>query len=175
MKYDRARHHRRSIRLRDFDYAASASYFITLCTYQRECIFGKVVDDHIVLGPYGEIVREEWERSAVVRPGFVLDAFVIMPNHLHGIVAMTPTGSVGAHSCAPLQRQPRSLASFVAQFKATATRRINVTRHTPGAPVWQRNYYEHVIRDEDDYLRILPYIEDNPRRWSEDEYNPALT
>ena len=102
MRYDPEQHHRRTIRLREFDYAAVGSYFITICTYQMECVLAEIVDGHVVLSAYGEVVREEWERSADVRPGLVLDAFVIMPNHLHGIVAMTLTESVGAHSCAPL-------------------------------------------------------------------------
>ena len=177
MRYDRYGLDRRSIRLPGYDYAAGGSYFITICTHSRECLFGDVSDGQMTLNEYGEIVLEEWERSAAIRPGLVLDPYVIMPNHLHGIVTLVGDPAVGAHSCAPLptrlHRRSRSLASFVAQFKATATRRINGLRDTAGTPVWQRNFYEHVVRDEEDFSRIQAYIEDNPRRWAEDEYNPS--
>jgi len=131
----------------------------------------------MILSPFGEIVVEEWEKSAAVRPTLRLDAFVVMPNHIHGIVTIIDRDVVGAHSCAPLhaplRRRPRSLATFVAQLKATATRRINALRDTPGTRVWQRGYHEHVIRGEEDYHRIQAYIDDNPRRWPEDEYHPS--
>ena len=138
----------------------------------------------MVLLPLGKIVVEEWERSAAVRPTLRLDAFVVMPNHTHGIVTVVE-GHVGAHSNAPREgallraptaagptrRAPRTLGSFVGAFKGAAPRRINALRDTPGTRVWQRNYYEHIIRDEDGYRRVYAYIEDNRRRWAEDEYH----
>jgi REP element-mobilizing transposase RayT len=186
MPYDRLRRHRRSIRLPEYDYASGA-YFVTICTARRACLFGDVMDGRVRLSPSGRIVAEEWERSASVRPTIGIGAFVVMPNHLHGIVTIRDgEPSVGAHSNAPQEgallraptvaeptrRAPRTLGSFVGAFKGAATRRINALRDTPGEPVWQRNYYEHVIRDEEDYVRICAYIEDNPRRWAEDEYHP---
>jgi len=183
-RFDRYQHHRRSIRMPSYDYGSDGPYFLTVCTFKRACVFGDVRDDAVVLNSYGAIVREELERSTEIRPGFVLHAFVVMPNHLHALAdlpeveeGMGVGETVGAHSCAPLhagfRRQGRSLASFVAQFKATVTRRINAERATPGQAVWQRNYYEHIVRDDEDLSRIREYIEENPRRWAEDEYYSA--
>ncbi len=126
---------------------------------------------------YGEIVRQEWWQSAVLREELGLDAFVIMPNHIHTIVSILNrprNESVGAHGRAPLLgRPPRSLGSFIAGFKAATTRRINILRDTPGAAFWQRNYWERIIRDEDEMNRIRQYIIENPMRWEEDQENPA--
>ena len=182
MRYDPNRHRRRSIRLADYDYSAPGSYFLTICTEGRRCFLAEVVGDEVVLSLYGDIVRDEWCRSASVRAELTLDVFVVMPNHLHRIVTIRDIGArddanVGAHGNAPnlrtlSQRRPRSIATFVGSFKGAATRRINRERQSPGAPVWQRNYYERVIRDEAELERIRHYIIDNPRRWADDEYHP---
>jgi REP element-mobilizing transposase RayT len=135
------------------------------------------------LSDFGKIVRDEWHRSASIRPAMELDAFVVMPNHVHGIIIITEELTHGcaekrAHGCAPLQqpygfnRKPRSLGSFIAGFKSTATKRINIIRGTVGVPVWQRNYYERVIRSEAELHAIRQYIADNPRRWNLDRENP---
>jgi REP element-mobilizing transposase RayT len=171
---------RHSIRLPDFDYTASAAYFLTLVARGREELFGSIVDTAIQLSPIGEIVREEWLRSTDVRPEVELDEFVVMPNHLHGIVifhrdlsardtrVLEPTG---AHSRAPLQRAPRSLGSFISGFKATATRRVRRLRLADERPIFQRNYFERVIRNGGEADRIRQYIIDNPARWLEDPEN----
>ena len=177
VRYNPDRHRRRSIRLRQHDYSLGGSYFITICTHDRDCLFGDVVEGEMRLNPLGEIAREEWHGSAGLRPGLALDTFVVMPNHVHSIVTIIAADDVGAHSNAPsrdtsFQRSPRSVATFIGGFKGAVTRRVNALRDTTGSQVWQRNYYEHVIRDEDEFQRIRWYIEDNPRRWSEDEYNP---
>jgi len=181
MRYDPFRHGRSSIRLAGIDYASPGTYYVTVCTQDRACLFGDVINGEMVLNACGKIVREEWERSARVRPELRIDAYVVMPNHLHGIVQITRWGhggdvvGVGAHGHAPLQgalhRPPRSLGSFVGRFKGAVTRRINALRDTGGSPVWQRNYYEHIVRDKEDLSRIRRYIEDNPRHWPEDEYH----
>ena len=159
MPYDPDRHHRRSIRLPGHDYAGGGSYFVTICTQGRECLFGDAIDGNVVLLPFGQIVAQEWRTSAAVRPTLRLDAFVVMPNHVHGIVTIVDE-NVGAHSDAPrrgallraptsgaVTRPPRTIGAFVGAFKGAVTRRINALRDTAGSPVWQRNYYEHVIRD----------------------------
>jgi len=175
MTYGPAKHRRRSIRLREYDYAQAGAYFVTICTQHRECLFGEVVDGQARLSMPGEVVAAEWLRSARIRGEIELDAFVVMPNHVHGIVVIR---DVGAHGRAPLpsppHRPPRSLGSFVAGFKSAATKRINAIRGTPGLPGWQRNYYEHVIRDEDDLDRVRRYIAENPLRWDEDPENQAV-
>jgi REP element-mobilizing transposase RayT len=180
VKFDSFRHHRRSIRLPGYDYAAGGSYFITICTAGRECVFGEVTDGEMILSDAGRIAEEEWLRSTQIRRELTAGAFVVMPNHLHGIVTVEPndpSAHVGAHGVRPVSIPPGrsrgSIGSFVAGFKSAATRRINEAHDTVGTSVWQRNYYEHVVRGEDDYYRIVEYIRDNPRRWAEDEYNPV--
>jgi putative transposase len=176
MVYDRHKHHRRSIRLRGCDYSHPGAYFVTLCTYGRDCLFGAVAGGTVRLNEYGLAARDEWLRSAGARAEIELDAFVVMPNHIHGIVVIT--GGVGATGRSPLHyvddrpRGPakRSLASFIGGYKPAVTRRINQMRDTPGARVWQRNYYERVIRDEDELARARGYVVDNPGRWAADDY-----
>lgn len=171
--------HRRSIRLRDFDYAGNGAYFVTICTQEKACRFGTVVAGVMQLNTLGEIVRDEWLRSATVRPQVGLDAFVVMPNHLHGIImidqpvvahCMRPPTSIepGARS-APLRRPANSLGSIIAGFKATVTRQINIMTGAT-LPLWQRNYYEHVIRNAADLDDIRDYIVANPARWDDDAY-----
>ncbi len=169
---------RRSIRLKDFDYARYGPFFVTICVEDRKCLFGAVMEGQMHLTHFGHIGESEWRRGAEVRRAAVSDAYVVMPNHFHGIVSILNSGTealgrAGAHSRAPLRRQSRSLGAMIAQFKATTTRRINEDRGTPGTVVWQRNYYEHVIRDERDLERIRDYIAANPARWEEDGYHPS--
>ena len=137
------------------------------------------------LNELGEIVQEEWEKTPSIRAEIKADEFVVMPNHFHAIVVIadgiksTDGANVGAHGRAPLQkpgalyRPPKSLGARVAGFKSAATKRINEHRDTPGAPVWQRNYYEHVIRNESKLNDIRSYIQTNPAKWAEDQENPA--
>ena len=190
-RYDPERHHRRSIRLPGFDYTRPGAYCVTICTHQRECTLGQIEDGKMILNIYGQIAHEEWVRSAVIRHEIQLDEFIVMPNHLHGIVIITDdasgaTHSVGAHGFvgatgrSPLRMQtmrpgppPKSLGSFIAGFKSAATQRINALRGTPGLPVWQHNYYEHVIRNEDEWNEIRTYIAENPLKWELDENHPS--
>lgn len=174
---------RRSIRLPGFDYTRPGVYFVTICAHERTCLFGDVVNGVMRVNNLGEIVREEWERSAEIRAELTIDAYVVMPNHMHGIV-LIDVGAHGvrprnmddhvcrAHGRAPL-RPPKSLGSFIAGFKSATTKRINTLRHTPTHPVWQRNYYEHVIRNDPDLAVIRDYIADNPARWDNDENHPG--
>jgi putative transposase len=183
MTYDPTRYHRRSIRLAGYDYSREGAYFITICSAGRACIFGQICDGRMQLSSAGAIVNEEWHRSAEIRRELRLDAFVVMPNHIHGIVFVIAP-SVGAHGGAPSGgapvphpslldgRRPRSLGSFVAGFKSATTSRINAERGTPGEPIWQRNYYDHIVRNAADLGRIRRYIAANPARWSMDRENP---
>jgi putative transposase len=128
------------------------------------------------LTDYGRIVSQEWEISAKIRHELTLDAFVVMPNHVHGVVIIKES-NVGATGGSPVRSGPRrhSLGSFLSGFKSATTKRINNLRHTPGVSVWQRNYYEHVIRNEQSLHRIREYITNNPARWDFDRENPAAT
>ena len=163
-------HRRRTIRLAGYDYTHPGAYFLTIDTWQYECLFGEIVNSMMILNEMGELVSEEWLKTPEIRREIQLDVFQIMPNHLHGIIIIN---DVGAHGRAPLPngsqpiRQPHSLGSFVAGFKSVTTKRINIFRDTPGAPVWQRNYYEHVIRSEDELEHIRQYILANPLNWVE--------
>ncbi len=174
MSFDPATHHRRSVRLPGYDYAQPGAYFLTAVVQGREPLFGDVVDGEMRLNEYGRMVREEWLRTEAIRAEIVLDVFVVMPNHLHGIVLFGDGNPVGAHGHAPLRRPSRSLGSLIGGFKSAATRRINEMRGSPGAPVWQRNYYEHVIRSERDLEAIRQYILNNPSEWADDPENAFL-
>jgi putative transposase len=179
----RAPTHRRSIRLPEWDYTEAGAYFVTIVTYQRETLFGAVVDGEMVSSEFGRIVAEEWGRTAVVRPYVRLDEFVVMPNHIHGILVITDERRGTAPPCrgmaAPCPYIGKfgkpiagSLPTIVRSFKSAVAKRINERRDTPGVPVWQRNYYEHIVRNEQDLNTIRQYIHDNPARWAEDAENP---
>ena len=172
-------HHRSSIRLKDYDYTIPGAYFITLLAHGSTCFFGDISSNQASMNPFGEIVREEWLRTPNVRPEITLDEYVIMPNHLHAIIYISEPTTVGAHGRAPLHtpvytfsRPPKSLGSFIAGFKSIVTKRITILRATPGQPVWQRNYYEHIIRDDQDLNRIRTYIRNNPIQWGTDHEYP---
>ncbi len=205
-----ATHHRRSIRLRGYDYSQAGAYFITICTHNRECLFGAVgagskpalvrikpalpsnnraglepaptQPNLMVLNEYGEIVKDTWEDLINHVSGIELDAFVVMPNHVHGIIVITRAGFIkhragliqGRAGLKPAPTDTHALPEIVRQMKTFSARRINKNRGTPGVPVWQRNYYEHIIRNEDDLNRIRGYIANNPDNWQSDE-NYILT
>lgn len=155
-------HRRQSIRLATHDYSTPGAYFVTICTYQRQCVFGTIVAGQMHPNQIGQIVAAELERSAKVRTGLLLDQYIVMPNHLHAIFILQPT---------PDER-PNHRGNIVKRFKAEATKRIRQA----GLPDfrWQRNYYDHVIRNEHDLQRVREYIINNPARWGEDINNPAV-
>ena len=173
-------HHRRSIRLPGYDYAAAGAYFITICTQGRECLFGRVVDGEMRVNALGEIVRAEWEITKRLRAEIELGPYAVMPNHFHAIIWMIDDPRRGTARRAPTaHRAPAveqfgkpvagSIPTIVRAFKSAVTRQINLVRQTPGAAVWQRNYYEHIIRDEPSYEKIAAYILNNPRQWEADQ------
>jgi REP element-mobilizing transposase RayT len=169
------RPHRRSVRLTGYDYSQAGAYFITTCVQDRMLLFGEVVDGEMRLNEYGEIVRREWERTGKIRQDVGIDAFVIMPNHFHGIIVIDPGRGT-------LQRAPtterfgkptsNTIPTIARLFKSTTTRQINEHRGTPSIAVWQRNYYEHMVRSEKSLNRIRQYIADNPLQWAMDRENP---
>lgn len=196
MKYNPDLHKRQSIRLRGYDYSGSGFYFITICCYQRECLFGNIIDSQMILNNFGELVKEEWLKSAEIRKEIQLGEFVIMPNHFHGIVIIDQeinrqivdndnyvnTNGVGANGRSPLQEirsstqkismKPKSLSSLIAGFKSATTKKINIIRDTPKNPVWQRNYYDHIIRNDESLERIREYVQNNPLSWENDQLHP---
>jgi putative transposase len=191
MKYDPKSHHRKSIRLKGYDYTQPGAYFVTFCSYQRDEIFGKIINGKMKLSALGDIVHVEWFRSAEIRKEIRLfdDEFMVMPNHGHGIVwivdttvgadrvrpnmerahAMRPNAQNQDARRAPLRRAPRSLGSFIAGFKASVTSRAGNELHMTG--IWQRNYYEHIIRNDRELNNIRRYILNNPLNWQLDRDN----
>ena len=228
---------RRSIRLQGYDYTQAGAYFVTICTQDRECLFGEVVAGEMVLNTYGRVVTTFWQRIPRHFAWVELDEWVVMPNHIHGIIVITGRGEASRQSpdaerhgskgeahfplepipgdaspllgdsrqspdaerhgskgeahfplepipgdASPLQRgdsRPAgppsgSLGAIVGNFKSVTTRRINRIRKTPGARVWQRNYYERVIRNERELNAVRQYIHNNPGHWSEDRENPVV-
>lgn len=190
MAPNRRKPHRRSVRLQDHDYSQPGAYFLTICTHERDHLFGKVADEKMRLSPYGQVALDEWLRTAGIRNEVELNTFQVMPDHIHGIVWINAdsrrSGAPGveesthastgrAHGRAPLQRPPRSLGSFVAGYKSVVTKRINEIRGTPRKAVWQRGYYEHIVRDDGDLNEIREYIMGNPITWgAEDKRMPIV-
>jgi putative transposase len=191
---DPNKHHRRSIRLSGWDYRQAGAFFATLVTQGRETLFGQIVNGEMMLSPLGRVVMTMWQRLPSHFSQVRLDEFIVMPNHLHGIIWLLNNGEsrdkvssveaqfedslpvqwVGQGTTAQEMSHPHrlesgSLGAVVGNFKSVTTRRINQMRHSPGAPVWQRNYYEHIVRDEHELNTIRQYILDNPSRWEEDD------
>jgi len=166
---------RKPTRLAEYDYSCTGGYFITLVTQNREHLFGEIINEVMQINSNGKIVSEEWTRSPFIRKEITLDAWCVMPNHFHAIVMIQGLEKTATkdHESKPVPRliQPKSLGSLIGGFKSAATIRINASRQTPGLPVWQRNYYDHIIRDEDDLNRIREYISNNPLKWELDMYS----
>lgn len=172
--FDPEKHHRRSIRLKDYDYARGGAYFVTVCTYNHQCLFGEIINGEMQLKNFGQIVSGEWLRTPQLRPNIVLDVFIVMPNHLHAILIIEGRG-VLPYAPAPTNfRSPsQTVGAIVRGFKSAVTKQVNEMRNTPGLEVWQRNYYEHIIRNENERNLIRQYIVYNPQKWEFDRENPA--
>lgn len=185
---------RRSIRLKGFDYSQPGAYFFTAVTAQRACIFGEVVNGEVQLSEAGRIVLATWEELPQHYSHVELGRIVVMPNHVHGIVVLgagglgwaglrpAPTGEVGVEGRAGQRPAPTGeagverrakLPEIVRAFKAFSARRINEIKGGAGHAVWQRNYYERVIRNHTEWDWIDRYIEVNPRLWESDRENPG--
>jgi putative transposase len=168
--------------LKGYDYAATGAYFITICAHNRECLFGEIVDGEMLPGEYGRVVMSEWMKTSEIRKEVELGEFVVMPNHFHAILMVDCCRGPARHWKGTARRAPTveefgkpingSLPTIIRSFKSSVTKCINEIRNSPGLPVWQRNYYEHVIRDEVDYNRIAEYVTINPQRWLEDKLHP---
>jgi putative transposase len=188
-QYNSNQHHRRSIRLPGYNYTAAGAYFITICTHQRECLFGEVENGEMRLNLFGEIVRSVWTKLPQHFRSIELDEFVIMPNHMHGIIWLSGIGCRGEAFAPRLMQSSQnvdtnasplpcngtksgSIGAIVQNSKSISTRRINQIRKTAGIPIWQRNYYEHIIRDDRALETIQQYIQNNPSSWQQDQLHP---
>ncbi len=167
---------RKAIRLRHYNYSQAGGYFITICTRRREYLFGQITNHQIALNEEGDIVKRWWLKLGDKFSGIELDGCVVMPNHIHGII-MISRGQVGAIHELPLQRDRIErrrilIPKIIGYFKMNSSRYINLSCDTRGHPLWQRNYYEHVIRNESELFRIREYIQNNPLKWDLDRENP---
>jgi putative transposase len=227
MKYNPEIHHRRSIRLRGYDYSQDGLYFITICTKDRQHIFGSIANGMMQLNPQGQIAHTEWQQTAQIRPEICLHEHIIMPNHMHGIIEIAnainvrahrmcpidgtidpldsidpnisgesidfnefddlPGGQRGRMRCAPtlgdlgdlgnqwdLGQRVSTLGDILRGYKSSVTKQINQLWDTPGMAVWQRNYYEHIIRNEKAYYNISHYIKNNPQQWQRDKLSSLI-
>jgi putative transposase len=170
--------HRRSIRLQGADYSDPGAYFVTICAASHRNIFGRIENGLSVLKPLGKIVRECWVQIPTHFPAATLKEFVVMPNHLHGIVGLT----VGARYIVPLDRRARtpecfqkpvkgSIPTIVRTFKAAVVRKAKKELGIQGHTIWQRNYFERVLRDGKEYSDASRYILENPQHWERDKEN----
>ena len=189
MPYDPQHHQRHAMRLPHYDYTQAGAYFVTIVTHQRELLF----DDPSVR----RVIETLWQGISKHLPTIALDEYVVMPNHLHGVVWIMgegrgeafapdlPPASIQAvfgnqmdldssANASPLRAVSGSLSAVIGNFKSITTRRLNQMRRTPGAVVWQRSFYDRVIRSERELTAIRQYIRDNPANWALDQENPQL-
>jgi len=180
---------RRSIRLKDYDYRQNGAYFVTICSHERLCLFGSVVDGEMVSNDWGRIIQACWIEIPAHYPMVELDGFVVMPNHMHGIIVITGgddnrrgmihhaqviDNEKGMIHHAPTDARTfskpvaNSLSSIIGTFKAAVTRHIKRLPDAPDHPIWQRNYHEHIIRSENTLNTIRAYVDNNPAKWAED-------
>jgi len=164
---------RKSIRLKEFDYTTPWWYYITICMFNHKILFGEIKKGKLVLNDFGKIVKDEWLKTKTIRNNIDLDYYVIMPNHFHGILI---NESRDKARLVPTEVRrfgkpvPNSLSSIIGSFKSAVTKRINESRKSPGAKVWQSRFYDHIIRNDNDLHRIRTYIQNNPLKWELDEY-----
>jgi len=197
MKYTPTLHHRRSIRLKGYDYSQAGLYFVTICCQDRVCRFGKIENGEMILNDAGEIVRNEWVKSAEIRKEIEIHEYVVMPNHFHAIVEIVgangirlnndgirpndndgirPNDNADRGACdnkgacdnrgvwhTPLRSPSKTVGALVRGFKSSVTKQL-------GFSVWQRNYWEIIIRNEQSYQHIANYIINNPANWNNDKF-----
>jgi putative transposase len=179
MKYNPEIHHRRSYRLQQYDYSRAGLYFITICTQARKCLFGIIKDGKMILNDAGKIANECWLKIPEHFPNAVLHEYIVMPNHVHGIIELTKDELPNAPQYNEFQKIiPRSIGSIVRGYKIGVTKwfhnnTVRVENFQPlhqvqnfePLQIWQRNYYERIIRNEQSYQNISDYIIDNPSNW----------
>lgn len=161
MKSEKRR--RNSLRLAGYDYTRPSDYYVTICTYQRESYLSTIEDRRSVLLPFGILVKKCWDALPRHYDNLALGEFVIMPNHIHGIITLTETKEI----------LPRPhLSEVVRWFKSFSGRHINRLRKMHGGRVWQRGYYDHILQDDEERFYIRHYIVENPLKWEMDRLHP---
>ena len=182
MNYNPDRYRRRSIRLKGHDYSKPGYYHVTICSQDRECLFGEIIDRKMTLNEIGEIIDMQWRNLSVKYPRIGNNDYVIMPNHLHRIIHIQRRGGVAppvdgkspgnpGAGTAPLHKTP-NLGQIVGFLKYITTKLVNTMYETPGKKLWQRGFFDQILRNETDVYEIRTYIKNNPRNWIDDEYNP---
>ena len=191
MIFDPDIHHRQSIRLPNHDYSSIGAYFVTICARDRECLFAEIVgatlavaqltfaqltEPVLKLSDVGNIVEDNWLQIPQGYPQAQLDEYVIMPNHFHGIIMIDGTEERATAKRRATARVAPTLGDVIGGFKSRCVvdylKHIRKNQLDRTAKIWQRNYYEHVIRDDDELERARAYIQNNPFRWAEDKDNP---
>jgi putative transposase len=168
-KFNRSR---RPLRLKNYNYSSQGAYFVTICSYQREPLFGQVVNEEMKLNETGRIVESVWYDLSNHYFDIELDQFVVMPNHIHGIIVLRGSVEAGLKP-APTRLKNHGLPEIVRALKTFSSRAINLFLKTPKRIIWQRGYFEHVIRDEEGLNKIREYIINNPFSWPLDRENQA--
>ena len=163
------KYHRKSMRLQGYDYTFPGAYFVTMVTQLRECLFGKVVDSEMQVNQFGLIVEHAWMDLPSHYPQVTLEAFVVMPNHVHGIVVINECR--GGSQTRPYRMIQHGLPEIVRAFKSFSAMRINQLQKRDRVAVWQRSFYDHIIRNEQDFRNIWEYIHNNPQKWQDDEFH----
>ena len=195
--YNPQKHHRRSIRLQGYDYSQEGLYFIKICCQDRAHLFGEIVYGQMISNSYGAIAQKEWQNTSAIRDNIVLHEFVVMPNHFHSIIEIK--FQKGNNEIGKFQSPSQTVGAIIRGYKIATIKKIkdfilisdkeNISRGGWGelqfapttAPtekikeldfkIWQRNYYDHIIRNEQAYERISDYIRDNPKRWNDDKFS----
>jgi REP element-mobilizing transposase RayT len=195
MVYNHETLRRKSIRLERYDYSQAGAYFITLCTQDWKCLFGKIINHVMQTNETGQIVSDSWQWLEKQYDHVELDEWIIMPNHVHGIILITNDdtndddsvcrggsrtalseqdnshGNEGSPTALSAKRKP--IGRLIGAFKTVSTKHMNELRHTPGKKLWQRNYWEHIVRNESELNRIREYIYNNPKQWELDKLYPG--
>jgi len=181
MKYNPDIHHRRSVRLKGYDYSKKGLYFITICTQNCLCLFGNIEKGDMELNDAGIMIKHQWQELIHRFDKIKFHEFIVMPNHVHGIVEFVEAPLVSAQNTVPpTSGQPQGIAptvgDVVGAYKSLTTNDYiqNVKQNNWqrfNKKLWQRNYYEHIIRDEKSYFQISEYIQTNPVKWREDKYH----
>ena len=169
-----SKYHRHSLRIKNYNYSVPGAYFITIATYLKENLLGYISEGKIELNLLGKITATEWLKTFQIRKNIQLDEYIIMPNHFHGIIIVLTDNSRGVLQYAPTNkfRSPsQTIGSIVRGFKSAVTREIKGLDYPFLYSIWQRNYYEHIIRNENELNRIREYIQNNPVRWEYDREN----
>lgn len=179
MESDRGQSSRRSVRLPGFDYSKAGMYFVTICAAERQCSFGEIRGNDTFLSPIGQIVRTCWIEIPKHFPNIRTETYVVMPNHVHGILIIPssqpearPQGKAIVRTESFGKPTPKSIPTAVRSFKSASSRRVRESGLVAGGSIWQRGYYEHVLRNTREYVEATNYILLNPARWADDEDNP---